>query len=67
MRLRALLGSLRPRPARRPAQPAAPRLRVEPLEDRSLPSGTVTLAPSEPERPLTIWRRVRLFFRRLRG
>ena len=26
-----------------------------------------TLAPSEPERPLTIWRRVRLFFRRLRG
>jgi len=48
MRLRALLGSLRPRPARRPAQPAAPRLRVEPLEDRSLPSGTVTLAPSEP-------------------
>ena len=26
-----------------------------------------TLAPSESERPLTIWRRVRLFFRRLRG
>jgi hypothetical protein len=26
-----------------------------------------TLAPTEHERPLTIWRRVRLFFRRLRG
>ena len=24
-----------------------------------------TLAPTEPERPLTFWRRVRLFFRRL--
>ena len=24
-----------------------------------------TLAPTEPERPLTIWRRIRLFFRRL--
>jgi len=26
-----------------------------------------TLAPTEHERPLTIWRRLRLFFRRLRG
>jgi len=26
-----------------------------------------TLAPTEHERPLTIWRRIRLFFRRLRG
>ncbi|MGZ4258682.1 MAG: DUF2171 domain-containing protein [Gaiellaceae bacterium] len=26
-----------------------------------------TLAPTEPERPLTIWRRIRLFFRRLSG
>jgi hypothetical protein len=26
-----------------------------------------TLAPTEPERPLTFWRRVRLFLRRLRG
>ena len=26
-----------------------------------------TLAPTEHERPLTIWRRIRLYFRRLRG
>ena len=26
-----------------------------------------TLAPTEPARPLTIWRRIRLFFRRLGG
>ena len=26
-----------------------------------------TLAPTEHERPLTLWRRIRLFFRRLRG
>jgi hypothetical protein len=26
-----------------------------------------TLAPTEPARPLTIWRRIRLFFRRLSG
>jgi hypothetical protein len=26
-----------------------------------------TLAPTESERPLTFWRRVRLFFRRLFG
>jgi hypothetical protein len=26
-----------------------------------------TLAPTEPERPLTFWRRLRLYFRRLRG
>src|SRR5204863_8140539 len=32
---------------RSPRRPTAPRLRVEPLEDRSLPSGTVSLVPSE--------------------
>src|SRR6516165_8573241 len=33
---------------RPPRRPPAPRLRVEPLEDRSLPSGLVSLTPSEP-------------------
>ena len=33
---------------------------VRKLEDK-------TLAPTEHERPLTFWRRIRLYFRRLRG
>ena len=48
---RALLKSLKARPAvapvRRSPRQLAARLRVEALEDRSLPSGTVTLAPSD--------------------
>src|SRR5262245_56376022 len=51
MWLRSLLRSPKPRPSvapvrRSPRRPTAPRLWVEVLEDRSLPSCTVTLAPS---------------------
>jgi arylsulfate sulfotransferase len=52
MWLRSLLRSPKPRPPvapvrRSPRRPAALRLYVETLEDRSLPSCTVTLAPSD--------------------
>ena len=51
MWLPCFLNSLKSRsvtPIRRaPRRPAAPRLRVEALEDRSLPSCTVALAPSD--------------------
>jgi hypothetical protein len=52
MWLRSLARSPKPRPpaapARRfPRRPAAPRLRLEALEDRCLPSCTVALAPSD--------------------
>src|SRR5205823_5663648 len=49
MWFRSLLRPAKPRPPvrRSPRRPAAPRLRVEALEDRSLPSCTVTLAPSD--------------------
>src|SRR5262245_64978984 len=48
MWFRSLLKSLRrpPAPRRRPRRATAPRLWVEALEDRSLPSCTVTLAAS---------------------
>jgi hypothetical protein len=53
MWFRTLLKSLNSRPAvapvrRSPRRAAARRLQIEPLEDRSLPSGMVSLAPSEP-------------------
>ena len=53
MWFRSLLRSPKPRrsvaPGRRPARrPTTPRLQVEALEDRSLPSCMVSLAPSEP-------------------
>src|SRR5262249_53452159 len=53
MSFRSLLTSLKFRspaaPVRQsPHRPPAPRLRVEALEDRSLPSGTVALVPGEP-------------------
>src|SRR5919201_4105184 len=52
MWLRSPLRSLKPRPSvapvrRSPRPPTTPRLRVEVLEDRSLPSCMVSLAPSE--------------------
>src|SRR5439155_55249 len=52
MWLRSLLHSLKTRPSvapvrRSPRRPTTPRLRVEALEDRSLPSCTVSLVPSE--------------------
>src|SRR6185369_2648146 len=52
MWLRSLLTSLKTRSpiagARRvPGRPTAARLRIEALEDRSLPSGTVTLASGD--------------------
>src|SRR5919201_2068256 len=52
MWLRSPLRSLKPRPSvapvrRSPRPPTTPRLRVEILEDRSLPSCMVSLAPSE--------------------
>ena len=50
MSFRSFLTSLKSRPvasARRPDRRPAARLRAEPLEDRSLPSGTVSLAPSD--------------------
>jgi hypothetical protein len=48
MWLRSVLTSRKPHPSVAPARPSAPRLQVESLEDRSLPSGTISLAPSEP-------------------
>jgi hypothetical protein len=51
MWFRCLLKSLEPQPVapirRSPHRPITPRLRFEALEDRSLPSGTVTLAPND--------------------
>jgi hypothetical protein len=51
MSFRSFVRSLKLRspaaPVRRSHRPPAPRLRVESLEDRSLPSGTVTLVPSD--------------------
>jgi arylsulfate sulfotransferase len=53
MLLRSLLKSLKPRSSvacvRRPSRRPTSRLRVESLEDRSLPSGIVSLAPSDPD------------------
>jgi hypothetical protein len=52
MWFRSFLKSPKSRPAAAPtrqsSRPSAPRLGVEALEDRSLPSGTVSLAPNEP-------------------
>jgi hypothetical protein len=54
MFFRSVFKSLKARPSsvapvrRSTLRPSAPRLRVESLEDRSLPSGTVSLAPNEP-------------------
>src|SRR3954471_7973379 len=44
--LSPLLGRA-PAPRRAPGRRPARRLRLEPLDDRALPSGTVTLAPSD--------------------
>src|SRR5437764_15070667 len=52
MWFRSLLRPTKARPAtvpvRRSPRPTAPRLQFEALEDRSLPSGTVSLAPNVP-------------------
>ena len=53
MSLRSFLRSMKSRPSmapiqRHPSRRPAFRFQVESLEDRSLPSGTVSLAPSEP-------------------